>query len=98
MSQVEDHQGHGDQHADLGCLVAAVDIRRRDYRGGQDQPVDRARDVARVSRPGQQLRIAALLGVLEGTQILLRSSSFLPMTMRWISEVPSPISSSGASR
>ena len=31
-------------------------------------------------------------------QILLRSSSFLPITMRWISEVPSPISSSGASR
>ena len=31
-------------------------------------------------------------------QILLRSSSFLPITIRWISEVPSPISSSGASR
>ena len=31
-------------------------------------------------------------------QILLRSSSFLPITMRWISEVPSPIRSSGASR
>ena len=31
-------------------------------------------------------------------QILLRSSSFLPITMRWISEVPSPMSSSGASR
>jgi hypothetical protein len=33
-----------------------------------------------------------------GTQSLFRSSSFLPITMRWISEVPSPISSSGASR
>ena len=31
-------------------------------------------------------------------QILCRCSSFLPITMRWISEVPSPISSSGASR
>ena len=31
-------------------------------------------------------------------QILWRWSSFLPMTMRWISEVPSPIRSSGASR
>jgi hypothetical protein len=29
---------------------------------------------------------------------LCRCSSFLPITMRWISEVPSPISSSGASR
>ncbi len=32
------------------------------------------------------------------TQILWRWSSFLPITMRWISEVPSPIRSSGASR
>ena len=32
------------------------------------------------------------------TQILFRSRSFLPITMRWISEVPSPINSSGASR
>ena len=31
-------------------------------------------------------------------QILWRWSSLRPMTMRWISEVPSPISSSGASR
>ena len=31
-------------------------------------------------------------------QILFRSSSFLPITIRWISEVPSPISNSGASR
>src|ERR671915_1632864 len=31
-------------------------------------------------------------------QTLCRSSSFLPITMRWISDVPSPISSSGASR
>ena len=31
-------------------------------------------------------------------QILFRSSSFLPITIRWISEVPSPISRSGASR
>ena len=31
-------------------------------------------------------------------QILWRCRSFLPITMRWISEVPSPISSSGASR
>jgi hypothetical protein len=31
-------------------------------------------------------------------QILLRSRTFLPMTIRWISEVPSPIKSSGASR
>jgi len=31
-------------------------------------------------------------------QILLRSSSFLPITIRWISEVPSPIRSRGASR
>ena len=31
-------------------------------------------------------------------QILCRWSSFLPITMRWISEVPSPIRSSGASR
>ena len=31
-------------------------------------------------------------------QILWRCSSFLPITMRWISDVPSPISSSGASR
>ena len=32
------------------------------------------------------------------TQILCLCSNFLPITMRWISEVPSPISSSGASR
>ena len=31
-------------------------------------------------------------------QILFLCSSFLPITMRWISEVPSPIKSSGASR
>ena len=37
-------------------------------------------------------------GGRRGAQILWRCSSFLPMTMRWISEVPSPISSSGASR
>jgi hypothetical protein len=38
-------------------------------------------------------------GPLEtGRQMRLRSSSFLPMTMRWISDVPSPMRSSGASR
>ena len=31
-------------------------------------------------------------------QILFLCRSFLPMTMRWISDVPSPISSNGASR
>jgi hypothetical protein len=30
-------------------------------------------------------------------QILVRSSNFLPITMRWILEVPSPINSSGIS-
>ena len=37
-------------------------------------------------------------GLSARAQILWRWRSFLPMTMRWISEVPSPISSSGASR
>ena len=46
-------------------------------------------------RPGRHRDDAA---AREVPQILFRSSSFFPMTMRWISEVPSPISSSGASR
>src|SRR3954447_18733669 len=37
-------------------------------------------------------------GVRLGGQILCLWRSFLPMTMRWISLVPSPMSSSGASR
>ena len=32
------------------------------------------------------------------SQILFRSRSFFPITIRWISEVPSPITRSGASR
>ena len=45
----------------------------------------RAVDVAGHPRPGRRLDLVAL-------------QQLLPMTMRWISEVPSPISSSGASR
>ncbi len=98
MSQVEDQQRNGDQGTDLGRLVPAIDVGGGDDRRGQDQAVDGSGNVPRVAGPGQQLRLPALVGMLEGAQILWRSSSFLPITMRWISEVPSPISSSGASR
>jgi 5-methylcytosine-specific restriction endonuclease McrA len=50
--------------------------------------------------PGE-LMIGPQLGAADErdlAQILLRSRIFLPITMRWISDVPSPISSSGASR
>ena len=46
-----------------------------------------------ADRPLDELR-----GVRGGGQMRCLCSSFLPMTMRWISDVPSPISSSGASR
>jgi hypothetical protein len=36
--------------------------------------------------------------IREPAYSLCRCNNFFPMTMRWISEVPSPISSSGASR
>ena len=58
----------------------------------------------RIGAPGDTVMTPPLVAFLRGCfkpcliQILLRSSSFLPITMRWISEVPSPMSSSGASR
>ncbi|MEA2318334.1 MAG: hypothetical protein QOD44_2523 [Solirubrobacteraceae bacterium] len=52
---------------------------------------DRGTRRGRGRRPGP-----ACLG--RPAQALLRWSSLRPMTIRWISEVPSPISSSGASR
>ena len=98
MSEVEDQQRNGDQGADLGRPVPAIDVGGGDDCRGQDQAVDGPGNVSRVAGPGQQLGLPALVGMLEGAQILWRSSSFLPITMRWISEVPSPISRSGASR
>jgi hypothetical protein len=66
-----------------------------------------ARDQSYRIRPrgdrGRQVVVASVAADLDpdprrGPQILWRCSSFLPMTIRWISDVPSPMSSSGASR
>src|SRR5205085_3189078 len=59
------------------------------HQGGEEpRREQRARDEdERAERP---VKVVA--------QILWRCSSFFPITMRWISEVPSPIRRSGASR
>ena len=76
-----------------GCPTTLVDARTLTH-GQVNQ---------RIGAPGDTVMTPPLLRFLKRlprplTQILLRSRSFLPITMRWISEVPSPISSSGASR
>jgi glucose/arabinose dehydrogenase len=51
---------------------------------------DRLGNASRQAVPIERLDVRS--------QFRLRSSSFLPITIRWISDVPSPIRSSGASR
>ena len=86
-------------------LVGDVELKRPDRLG--------LGDLAGITRPGENEE-AALLGELAGdlppdpaigaadqrdpAQILCLSRSFFPITIRWISEVPSPISRRGASR
>jgi putative NADH-flavin reductase len=72
-------------------------------RQGRGRPHDR--DPRRLERQGAaRARLGAALGELAGRlrrrpQVAgCRCSSFFPMTMRWISDVPSPMSSRGASR
>ena len=62
-----------------------------------------AKDPARIARAGTSsmtLRVASAISSFASSdiQILWRCKSLRPITMRWISEVPSPINSSGASR
>ena len=73
-----------------------IDQRSDDHGSGDQAPTPQVTYSASVSdRTG--IRMGQLPST-EATQILWRRNSVRPMTMRWISDVPSPISSSGASR
>ena len=96
MSCKEGENGKGDELGDARRVRTGLWIGGRDHRSGDYQPVGGARNVAR-GLPRKRLVPARLWGFFVA-QILWRCSSVLPITMRWISEVPSPISSNGASR
>ena len=64
-------------------------------RPGIDHEVVIRRELARDLRADSPARAG---DQRDATQILFRSRSFLPISIRWISEVPSPIKSRGASR
>ena len=86
-------------------LVGDVELDRPDRLGlgdlagiagaGEDQKVVILGELARDLLADASIRPA---DKRDPAQILCLSRSFLPITIRWISEVPSPISSNGASR
>ena len=99
---------HRTTHGPTPLLGLPVPRRLRRVCGGARSSVMRAQpsrpsdtaDLTRTSsRPRGRESSAGSAGCQAKKELdLFRSSSFLPITMRWISEVPSPIRSSGASR
>ena len=83
----------GDVELDREHVLARLDLRRVAGACDHHEAV-----IARQLRRDLGSDPAAGAGDQRDAQILFLSSTFLPITMRWISEVPSPISSSGASR
>ena len=82
-----------DDRADFFCVAVGEVL--------EDDRPNRGDRVPPIFGEGRQIVVRRFGVYAHGPpagQILFRSSSFLPMTMRWISDVPSPISSSGASR
>ena len=97
------------RHRDLEPRVVGLALGH--VRAGQPDPEDLDVAAAPQLEPHDQLqwasagtsrsrfRTATAISSAGGPpQILFRSRSFFPITIFWISEVPSPITSSGASR